>query len=182
MLRTPLFRSYTDPIFYIVLSKNTTYGPLFETVASFICFPPFFFKFTTCIILRSLQYSIQLRMNYGAILDGEFSNFLRLTPHKHPFPQLPFKGQCHEIFCQFFGLKDSTSAPYEQTKTVSRFFSFSRRYSTAKFENLLTLSLISRAVRIFFYDFHEQFINYSLGLLVLKSVGNFEISLLLTKI
>ena len=34
------------------------------------------------------------------------------------------KSQCHEIFDNFFGLKDSTCAPYEQAKTVSQIFSF----------------------------------------------------------
>ena len=35
------------------------------------------------------------------------------------------KGQCHEIFDHFFiCLKDSTWAPYEQAKTVSRTFRF----------------------------------------------------------
>ena len=34
------------------------------------------------------------------------------------------KGQCHEIFDHFFGLKDSAWTPYEQAKIVSRSFSF----------------------------------------------------------
>ena len=36
------------------------------------------------------------------------------------------KGQCHEIFDHFFGLKDSTWAPYEQAKTVSQTKIFDR--------------------------------------------------------
>ena len=43
--------------------------------------------------------------------------------------QLNLKGECLEIFDHFFGLKDSTWAPYEQAKTFSRTFSISRRYS-----------------------------------------------------
>ena len=45
------------------------------------------------------------------------------------------KGQSREIFDHFFGLKDSTWAPYEQAKTVSRNVSSSRRYLKAKFGN-----------------------------------------------
>ena len=45
------------------------------------------------------------------------------------------RSQCHEIFDNFFGLKDSTCAPYEQAKTVSQNVSFSQRYSILKFEN-----------------------------------------------
>ena len=37
-------------------------------------------------------------------------------------------------FRPFFGLKDLTWAPYEQAKTVLWAFSFSRRYSIAKFK------------------------------------------------
>ena len=38
---------------------------------------------------------------------------------------LRLKGQCHEIFDSFFSFfKDSTWAPYEQAKTVSRTSSF----------------------------------------------------------
>ena len=37
------------------------------------------------------------------------------------------KGQCHEIFDHFFGLKDSTWGLYEQMKMVSPNFSFLRR-------------------------------------------------------
>ena len=36
------------------------------------------------------------------------------------------------LYCFFFCLKDSTWAPYEQTKKVSRTFSFSRRYLRKK--------------------------------------------------
>ena len=43
--------------------------------------------------------------------------------------QLNLKGECLEIFDHFFGLKDSTWAPYEQAKTFSRTFSISRRNS-----------------------------------------------------
>ena len=43
--------------------------------------------------------------------------------------QLNLKGEFLEIFDHFFGLKDSTWAPYEQAKTFSRTFSISRRYS-----------------------------------------------------
>ena len=39
-------------------------------------------------------------------------------------PERPLKGQCHEIFNHFFGLKDSTWATYEQAKTVLRTFLF----------------------------------------------------------
>ena len=39
-----------------------------------------------------------------------------------------FKWQCHEIFGIFFCLKDLTCVPYEQTKTVTRTFFFSRGY------------------------------------------------------
>ena len=42
------------------------------------------------------------------------------------------KGQCHEIFAIFL---ESTWAPYEAAKTVLRNFSFSQRYTIAKFEN-----------------------------------------------
>ena len=50
----------------------------------------------------------------------------------HILNYLDLKGQCHEIFDNFFfGLKDST---YEQAKTVSQTFAFSRRYSIAKME------------------------------------------------
>ena len=36
---------------------------------------------------------------------------------------LLLKGQCHEIFDNFFGLKDSNYAPYdEQAKTISQTF------------------------------------------------------------
>ena len=45
------------------------------------------------------------------------------------------QGQCHKIFDHFLGLKDSTWAPYEQAKTVSRNVSSSRRYLKAKFGN-----------------------------------------------
>ena len=37
-------------------------------------------------------------------------------------------------FRPFFVLKDLTCAPYEQTKTVSRTFSFSQRYSMESFK------------------------------------------------
>ena len=43
---------------------------------------------------------------------------------------LKLKGQCHEIFDYFFGLKDS-----KQAQTVSQIFLFSWRYSIVKFEN-----------------------------------------------
>ena len=49
-------------------------------------------------------------------------------------------GQCQEIFDHFlFCLKDSTWAPYEKAKTVSRNFSFSWRYLIAKFENQVSV-------------------------------------------
>ena len=51
--------------------------------------------------------------------------------------QTNLKGQCHEIFDHFFGLKDSMWAPYGQAKTVSLTFLFLQRYSNAKFENCM---------------------------------------------
>ena len=41
--------------------------------------------------------------------------------------QLSLKGQCHEMFDPFYK-KNSTWFPYEQAKTVSQKFSFSRIY------------------------------------------------------
>ena len=41
-----------------------------------------------------------------------------------------------QVFWYFFCLKGSNWAPYEQTKTVSRTFSFLQRYSNFKFENV----------------------------------------------
>ena len=40
------------------------------------------------------------------------------------------KGQCHEIFYTFFNQINSTWAPYEHAKTVSRNFSLLQRYSS----------------------------------------------------
>ena len=48
-------------------------------------------------------------------------NVINITALIH----ISLKEQCHEIFDHFFGLKDSTLAPCEQAKTVSRTFSFS---------------------------------------------------------
>ena len=62
-----------------------------------------------------------------------------------------FQGLIHQ--------KKSTWAPYEQAKTVSRTFSFSRRYLIAKFENR-----ISTRTRNFFYRF-GRFHNFKLLLL-----------------
>ena len=42
-------------------------------------------------------------------------------------------GQCHKIL-DIFLLKDSTWAPYEQPRMVSRTFGFLRRYSITKFK------------------------------------------------
>ena len=40
-------------------------------------------------------------------------NVINITALIH----ISLKGQCHEIFDHFFGLKDSTEAPNEQAKT-----------------------------------------------------------------
>ena len=58
------------------------------------------------------------------------------------------KGQSREIFDHFFGLKDSTWAPYEQAKTVSQNFLFSRRYSIAKFVNCVSALTTLTHVRV----------------------------------
>ena len=50
-----------------------------------------------------------------------------LIPRRYKLKSL--KRQCHEIFNTFFVNQNTTRAPYEQAKTVSRNFSFSRRYS-----------------------------------------------------
>ena len=55
------------------------------------------------------------------------------------------KGQCHEIFDNFC-LKDSTWAPYEQTKTVSRTFSYSSKFNS-KVKKLHDHVVTSTAIR-----------------------------------
>ena len=62
------------------------------------------------------------------------------------------KGQCHEIFDDFFCLKDYTWVPYEQAKTVSRTFSLSQRYLIAHFENR-----VSAWTRKFFFRYKQMF-------------------------
>ena len=57
-------------------------------------------------------------------------------------------------FRPFFCLKDSTWTPYEQAKTVSRIFSFSWRYSPAKFEN--RVSTKSRTTRTHVFPEYEK--------------------------
>ena len=57
--------------------------------------------------------------------------------HEINFFATPFKGTVSRDFQHFFlfFLKDSIWATNKQAKTVSQTFSFSRRYSIAKFEN-----------------------------------------------
>ena len=50
------------------------------------------------------------------------------SPHVH-FIFMHLKVQCHEIFNAFLYLKKLHLSPYQKAKTVSRIFSFSRRYS-----------------------------------------------------
>ena len=47
------------------------------------------------------------------------------------------KGQCYEIFNNFFGLHVLKDSTYEQAKTVSLTFSCSQRYSIAKIKKIL---------------------------------------------
>ena len=62
-----------------------------------------------------------------------------------------FKGQCHKIFDHFINLIDSTWAPYEQAKTVSRSFSYLQRYFIGKWENHVSAqSTTTRTHKLFF--------------------------------
>ena len=69
-------------------------------------------------------------------------------PKYWPLYSCSIKGTVSRDFYHFFGLKDSTWAPYELAKMVSQTFSFSRRYSRKRehssiyyFRNALMSSL-----------------------------------------
>ena len=59
----------------------------------------------------------------------DLRKFLKLCQASTRHRDSILKGQCHEIFEHFFGLKETTWAPGEQAITVLRNFLFLRKYS-----------------------------------------------------
>ena len=112
--------SHVAPLKYHTLHNHHCHG-----LCQQITFYRLFLKLYTCLRLRNPLSNKFTCLIYNG---GKMQVMIAATTR-----QLYLKGQCHEFFYHFFSVKDSTWASYEQTKTVLCTFSFSRRYSIAKF-------------------------------------------------